>query len=114
MNHCDVLVVDDHADIRTLIRRILSHEGYTVECADSGRPAIEFLLGHRVGVVILDFMMPGMDGIEVLRRIRETPQIAAVPVIINTAVDDSRVQAYALSRGANGFIVKGALDLDEL
>src|SRR4051794_27273534 len=99
--HCDVLVVDDNRDLSAVYKRFLSQHEYSVECFSSGRLAIEFMLRQQVGVVVLEFMMPELDGIEVLRRIRETPIIAKVPVVMNSAVMDKQVSEFAISRGAN-------------
>src|SRR4051812_25007070 len=104
MERVDVVVVDDNDDICRLYHRFLTRQGYTVECFSSGRPALEFLLHARVGLVILDFMMPELDGIEVLRRIRQTPQTANVAVVMNSAIVDEKMSDYAIACGANEFV----------
>ena len=83
-----ILVVDDEENIRELYRDELTEEGYTVELAANGLEALSKLETFRPDLVTLDVKMPGIDGIEVLRRIRE--KNASIPVILLTAFGEFR------------------------
>jgi signal transduction histidine kinase/CheY-like chemotaxis protein len=98
-----VLVVDDEASARELLDRHLTKEGFAVAMATSGAEALEKLKTHRPIAVLLDVMLPGMDGWHVLKAIRDNPATADIPVIMQTVLDD-RNFAYAL--GASGYLKK--------
>ncbi len=100
-----VLVVDDQpANIR-LLDAVLSPRGYRVLTAASGEQALDVLRDERPHVVLLDIMMPGMDGYEVCRRIREHPATAYLPVVMITA-SDTQEKLRAVEAGADDFITK--------
>ncbi len=80
-----VLVVDDEPAVRDLMIAVLEDEGYTVIAADSGRQALDLLTEERPDLVLLDIMMPGMDGREVYRRLRQLPGLEVTPVILVSA-----------------------------
>ena len=81
-----VLVVDDDRRIRNLLVANLSDDGYDVTEAKDGKAALELALHERPDILLLDVMMPEMDGFEVLKRLRETPTTQAIPVILLTAL----------------------------
>ncbi len=100
-----VLVVDDQpANIR-LLDAVLSPRGYRVLTAASGEQALDVLRDERPHVVLLDIMMPGMDGYEVCRRIREHPATAYLPVVMITA-SDTQEKLRAVEAGADDFVTK--------
>jgi len=101
-----VLVVDDEKDIRDLIAYNLSKEGFAVLTAGDGNEALQKLADHKVAVVVLDIMMPGMDGFEVCRRIRAKETIASLPVIFLTARSGEADQIIGLELGADDYIQK--------
>ena len=101
-----VLVVDDEKDIRDLIAYNLSKEGFAVLTAADGNEALQKLADHKVAVVVLDIMMPGMDGFEVCRRIRAKETIANLPVIFLTARSGEADQIIGLELGADDYIQK--------
>ena len=101
-----VLVVDDEKDIRDLIAYNLSKEGFAVLTAGDGNEALQKLADHKVAVVVLDIMMPGMDGFEVCRRIRAKETIANLPVIFLTARSGEADQIIGLELGADDYIQK--------
>ena len=104
-----ILVVDDEANIRELYRVELTEEGYTVDLAENGLEALGKLETFRPDLVTLDVKMPGLDGIEVLRRIREVN--ASIPVLLLTAFGEFRQDFNTWASDA--YIVKSA-DLTEL
>ena len=99
-----VLIVDDEPDFVELIREFVSRHGYTPLLAYNGPEALCLLKEERPHIVLLDIRMPGMDGIEVLRKIREIDR--EVGVIMLTAVDDSEVGHRSFQLGAFDYLVK--------
>jgi excisionase family DNA binding protein len=108
-----VLLVDDDEAMRELVRTQLEREGYDVQeaaSADEGLAAIE---SRKPELVLLDVMMPHVDGWEMLRRIQERHGAGAIPVLMFSGQVDDAAQRQAASGGASGFVGKG-FDLDEL
>jgi CheY-like chemotaxis protein len=109
-----LLVVDDSIDTTRALGRLLKHHGHTVDVANSGEAALGILQSSVPDLVILDLMMPGIDGSEVLRRTREDPRTRGVPIVIFSAIGDAAVRDHLLARGAQGFWTKGAFDFGRL
>ena len=95
-----LLVVDDDPRLLDVLRRLLQRDGYDVACAASGAEALGLLREFRPDLVILDWMMPGLDGAEVLRRMGADAATAAMRVIVYTASDDPQVEREAMRLGA--------------
>jgi two-component system cell cycle response regulator len=106
-----VLVVDDILANVKLLEARLSAEYFDVLTAYSGRQALELLQVERVDVVLLDVMMPAMDGFEVCRRIKGTPKTMHVPVIMVTALDQTADKVQGLEAGADDFLTKPVDDI---
>lgn len=98
-----VLVVDDDASARELIKRFLNKEGFHVECAANGPEALAAVKHLRPTVVTLDVMMPGMDGWAVLSKLKEDPASTDIPVIMLTIVDDKH---FGHALGATEYLTK--------
>ncbi len=98
-----VLVVDDDTRILQILRLYLTKEGYEVVTCERGDDAIDMALDSELGLVILDIMLPGLDGWEVLENIRRT---SSVPVIMLTAKGDITDRVQGLDCGADDYIVK--------
>jgi two-component system response regulator MprA len=98
-----VLVVDDDEKITSFLRRALAYEGYQVEVAPSGLVALGQALKAPPDLVVLDVMMPGLDGVEVCRRLRAGGD---VPVLMLTARDDVSSRVKGLDAGADDYLVK--------
>ncbi len=103
MNVPSVMVVDDETPIRQIVRRYLEADGYKVVEAADGPEALERLSASPIDVVILDVMMPGMDGLEVLRRLRA---VSDVYVIMLTAKTEEVDRLVGLTVGADDYITK--------
>ncbi len=101
-----ILVVDDLPANRDLMGRRLERSGFRVLSAASGPEALELLRTSPVDLVLLDIMMPGMTGLDVLRSVRTTRSTAALPVVMVTAKTDSEDVVEALSLGANDYVTK--------
>lgn len=99
-----ILVVDDDAMNRKLAEVMLNKEDYEVLTADSGPAALEILAGEQVDLVLLDIRMPGMDGIETLRRIRMSPEGNHAKVLFLSACEDSEEP-----KGADGLCALGCI-----
>lgn len=103
-----VLVVDDNQDVRELIVHILNADGFHVYAAIDGENALAILNSNPVDLVLLDVMMPGMSGLEVLKEIRtgSNKKIREVPVMMITAMSSTDDVDQALAIGANSYVVK--------
>ena len=101
-----VLVVDDDEFTCDAIRRLLSRMGYATACAHSGGDALDLIDKVRPTVIVLDWMMPKMDGLEVLKKLRADPKTKDVPVLIYSAADDATMQKQAAKLGAQECVLK--------
>ncbi|WP_202395950.1 response regulator [Stappia sediminis] len=104
----DVLVVDDDPATRELFRRVLLREGWRVREASNGRVGLEQLEAGRPTIMLLDLMMPEMDGFELLREIRTRPDLSDLPVVVVTSKDLSRQELEWLGSHAKEVVKKGA------
>ena len=104
--HATLLLVDDDAMNRDMLSRRLARKGYTVLTAESGPRALEMLGSNRIDALLLDVMMPGMSGIETLKRVRQSHSVSELPVIMVTAKDRSEDVVDALDLGANDYVTK--------
>jgi threonine synthase len=110
-----ILIVDDHEDARRLIRRILQAQGsYTILEAADGPQAIQISQEESPHLIILDLMMPGMDGFSVLDRLKEHPKTASIPVIVVTAKELTTEEKRRLQGRIHSLMLKGELMNDEL
>lgn len=98
-----ILVVDDDANVSEVVSRYLLREGFSVEVVGDGRTALDRALADPPDLVVLDLMLPGIDGLEVCRRLRA---LAPVPVIMLTARSDESDRVIGLELGADDYITK--------
>jgi DNA-binding response OmpR family regulator len=105
-----VLVVEDERDVADLVRDVLELEGYATSVA-LGDTAMREALTFRPDVVLLDLMMPGIDGFEVARLMRENPETRTIPIVVMTAMHDPAGRASQI--GAAGYVAK-PFDIGEL
>ncbi len=101
-----LLVVDDELLNRDALQRRLERAGYRVLAADSGPSALAIAAAQHVDLVLLDVMMPGMDGLETLRQLRRSRSVSELPVIMVTARDSTEDVVEALEAGANDYMTK--------
>ena len=99
-----LLVVDDDPRITDLVRRIFAYEGYSVATAASGQEALDRTLEHPPDLIVLDILLPGLDGLEVARRLREAGD--TVPILMLTARDAVENRVEGLTVGADDYLVK--------
>lgn len=101
-----ILVVDDEEHIIELISYNLEKAGYAVVKADCGEKALEKLKDHQIDLLVLDWMLPGMDGIEVLKQIRRSSRFKKMPIILLTAKNDEISKVVGLEVGADDYLGK--------
>lgn len=101
-----ILVVEDEESIRTLIALNLQAAGYTVEEAKDGTQALEKVKSVKPDLVLLDWMLPGLDGLDVLRSLKADPTFATLPVIMLTAKSEEHDIVLGLEMGAADYITK--------
>lgn len=101
-----IMVVDDDQDTVTILSRHLQREGFVPIEANSGAQCLKLVLENEVDVILLDLMMPAMDGFEVVRALRDNPETADIPVIMITARDDLDARAEGMRLGVSDFLAK--------
>lgn len=103
MDSARILIVEDDVEISQLVARYLDKEGFSTRCVYDGQEALASIAGHEYQMIILDLMLPKVDGLEVLRRIREKD---TTPVIILSAKDREMDKIQGLGLGADDYIAK--------
>lgn len=106
MAHETILVVEDEQDIQELVRYNLAKEGYRVKVVSTGEEALRAVQGDPPGLVLLDLMLPGVDGLEVARQLKSGPATRNVPIIILTAKGDEVDVVSGLEIGADDYVPK--------
>lgn len=112
--HRTILIVDDQEETGDLLARILHYLGHDAVHVQRGADAIEFARRHHPDAVLLDYMMPDMDGLAVLRELRKDPNTRGTPIIMFSADNDPNVVEKAMRQGASAYWVKASLRMDEL
>jgi len=101
-----ILIVDDHEDNVELLRARLAARGYEIETAADGREALEKVAVRAPDLILLDVMMPGVDGMEVAKRIKADPTLPFIPIIMQTALDAVESKVEGLDAGADDYVTK--------
>ena len=101
-----ILVIDDDATIRTLLESTLARKGFKVFCASNGHDGLDIVKTEEIDAILLDWMMPEMDGMEVLVELKRNSDTMHIPVFMLTGKDDSKDIDLAISKGAVDYIVK--------
>ncbi|MGM0508617.1 MAG: response regulator transcription factor [Fusobacteriota bacterium] len=101
-----ILLIDDEKDVSEVVEMLLTSEGYEVSVAYNGKEGIKKAKSKDLDLIILDIMMPGMDGIEVCERMRKDPELDEVPIVMFSAKLSSADKKVAFNVGADGFITK--------
>ena len=102
-----ILIVDDEADIRDILRiRLANHPGFRILEAANGSDALELTRQQRPDLIILDWLMPGFNGMEVLKALRESPELTIIPVIMMTVKSELSAQAQGQGMGVVAYLIK--------
>ena len=101
-----ILIVDDSSTARTAYKTLLERRGHRVLLADDGFKALEMLQEVIPDLILLDLLMPGMAGYEVLKRIREELHITKIPIVVVTSVSEDASRYMVLDHGADDYLVK--------
>ncbi|WP_300670845.1 response regulator [Desulfoluna sp.] len=101
-----ILVVDDEEDIQELIKYNLEREGFRVACAGSGERAVTIARQEAVDLIVLDLMLPGIDGLEVTRLLKGNPETAAIPIVMLSAKGEEADIVTGLELGADDYLPK--------
>jgi two-component system response regulator MprA len=105
-----ILIIEDDEAILKILRRVLAYEGYQVDVAAEGKAGLSMAREAHPDLIILDWMLPGMDGLEVCRHLRE---MGSTPILMLTAKDTIQDRVQGLDAGADDYVVK-PFELDEL
>jgi len=108
-----ILIVDDENAARTALEFLLRREGYEVRDASDGETALTECATFRPDLILLDILMPGIDGFEVCRRIKATPETRLTPVVLITGLSDTEDRIQGINAGADDFLSK-PIDINEL
>lgn len=102
----DVLIIEDDSRSIHLLELILGSQGYGVTVAHNGDEGLTLMRSRRFDLLVLDLMLPGMDGFEILRQVRADPQLSDVPVIISSARAQATSKHQAAELGAAAYLTK--------
>jgi two-component system phosphate regulon response regulator PhoB len=105
-SHGTILIVEDEPALRRFMTQLLMREGYDVDVAEDGFQALSLVEEKTPDLVLLDLMLPGMDGFDVCRRLRARKETAQVPIVVVTARGTQDSQERSFEAGANDFILK--------
>lgn len=109
-----VLIIEDTAGYRRIYQDVLSADGYEVVDADDGSWGLQLALSEKPDLVLLDLVLPGMSGFDVLKELRENPTTADVPVIVFSVLGEGKDIRRARDLGANDYAVKGSVSPREM
>ncbi len=109
-----VMIVDDHEDIRRVLARVVTSFGHEAVAIAEGEEAITSATENRPSLMILDLMMPGITGFDVLRALRADPRTRELPIVVYSALSSPEIVEQCLSLGANDYWVKGSFNLDAI
>ncbi len=104
-----ILLVDDDMTLREMYAERLKAEGMTVETAKDGEEALKMATENHPNVILLDIMMPKINGLDVLKKLKEQPETKDIPVIVLTALIQDREKMESITRGADDYIVKSEM-----
>jgi two-component system phosphate regulon response regulator PhoB len=104
--HQHILIVDDEPDILELIRHNLLRSGFVVSTSESGEDALQKIGRQAPHLVVLDLMLPGIDGLEVARRLKTHPRTANIPIVMLTAKGEEKDVVAGLETGADDYVTK--------
>ena len=114
MNGKKLLIVEDEQDIRELYSEILRDEGYEVTEAWDGEVGLKTALSGRFDIILLDVMLPKVDGLKILKEIKKKPELSKIPVILLTNLGADAVIKEAFTLGAEAYVIKSEYTPDQV
>lgn len=114
MNGKKLLIVEDEQDIRELYSEILRDEGYEVTEAWDGEVGLKTALSGRFDIILLDVMLPKIDGLRILKEIKKKPELSKIPVILLTNLGADAVIKEAFTLGAEAYVIKSEYTPDQV
>jgi len=109
-----VLIVEDEHDLRALYSEILTNSGYTVDQAPDGEIGLEKTKNTPWNLMLLDIMLPGKDGLRLLKEVKDNPALKKGPVIIITNLNSEHIIQEAFNLGADGYLIKSEITPDKI
>lgn len=109
-----ILLIEDNEYMGRMYQNLLSLESYLVEWAKGGEEGLERARERKFDLILLDVIMPKMNGVQVLQKLKDDPQTKDTPVVILTVVGEQDIIDHCLKLGAAGYVIKSTLNLDQL
>ena len=109
----NILIVDDDEYMRDLIKSVMEEERYAFSEVENGRKALEIMEDQRVDLIILDLMMTGMSGFQVIEKVRAHPRLSHIPIMVHSVLEDTGTIEQALTLGANDYFTKPLSEADQ-
>ncbi|HSX06748.1 MAG TPA: response regulator [Candidatus Saccharimonadia bacterium] len=109
-----VLIIDDDQSMQSLYQRIFSLEGFEVKVATGGVAGLEQAQSFQPDVILLDMMMPGVNGLEVLGKLKADDKVKHIPVIVMSNYSELSITTHAMQLGASQYLVKSDIEPSEL
>jgi DNA-binding response OmpR family regulator len=110
----NILIVEDEHDIREIYAEVLSTAGYKVSQAADGEVGIQKIRDEHWDLLLLDIMLPGRDGLKILKQMRENPDLKKGPVVALTNLNSENIIQEAFSQGADGYLIKSEITPDKI
>jgi|SRR3972149_7345351 two-component system response regulator ResD len=109
-----VLIIEDEQDIRTIYAEVLQNAGYTVDQAPNGEVGGDKIKNTDWSILLLDIMLPGKDGLKILKDLKETPELKKGPVVVLTNLNSEHIIQEAFKLGADGYLIKSEVNPDKV
>ncbi|GIW69675.1 MAG: hypothetical protein KatS3mg101_0422 [Patescibacteria group bacterium] len=113
-NKNKVLIIEDEQDIRTIYAEVLQNAGYVVDQAPNGEVGEDKLRNTDWQLLLLDIMLPGKDGLKILKDLKEMPEMKKGPVIVLTNLNSEHIIQEAFKLGADGYLIKSEVNPDKV
>ncbi|AHB40395.1 TPA: response regulator [candidate division WWE3 bacterium] len=109
-----VLIIEDEQDIRTIYAEVLQNAGYVVDQAPNGEIGGDKIKNSDWSILLLDIMLPGKDGLKILKDLKETPELKKGPVVVLTNLNSEHIIQEAFKLGADGYLIKSEVNPDKV